>query len=71
MKILPLLLLPLLAGCSTTNITKLVGQLKGDPATVFVSVQSVYGTVRFIRSNPRTNESVTISPDGTVTIKSP
>jgi hypothetical protein len=66
-----LLLLPLLAGCSSTNITALVGALKDDPATVSVNVSSVYGTLRFIRTNPRTNETVTVSPDGTVTIKSP
>jgi hypothetical protein len=65
------LLLPLLCGCSSTNITKLVGALKNDPATVCVNVSSVYGTVRFTRTNPRTNETVTVSPDGTIVIKSP
>lgn len=57
-----------LAGCSTSGMSKLVGQLKNDPATVSASVTSVYGTVKLIRVGGQTNNSVTVSPDGTVTI---
>jgi len=57
-----LCLLPLLvAGCSTTNITKLVGALAKDPATVAVQITSVYGTVTFVRVGD-TNRQVSIGP---------
>jgi len=71
MKTILVLFCVVCSGCSSTNITKLVGALKNDPATVCVNVSSVYGTVRFTRTNPRTNETVTVSPDGTIVIKSP
>lgn len=51
----------LLAGCSTTNITKLVGALAKDPATVAVSVQSVYGTVYILRTG-NTNQQIILGP---------
>ena len=61
-----LLMLPLLvAGCSTTNITKLVGALAKDPATVAVQITSVYGTVTFVRTGD-TNRQVSIGP---ITVK--
>jgi len=56
-----LLLLCLTAGCSTTNITKLVGALAKDPATVAVSVQSVYGTVYILRTG-NTNQQILLGP---------
>ncbi len=56
------------SGCSSTNISKLASELSKDNATVFVSVGSVYGTLKVVRANPNTNQSCTISPDGTVTI---
>lgn len=59
-----------LTGCSSTNITKLVEQLKNDPATVSVHVTTVYGTVSFNRVGTlKPNQSETVSPDGTITIK--
>jgi hypothetical protein len=51
----------LLTGCSTTNITKLVGALAKDPATVAVSVQSVYGTVYILRTG-NTNQQIILGP---------
>ena len=51
----------LLSGCSTTNITKLVGALAKDPATVAVSVQSVYGTVYILRTG-NTNQQILLGP---------
>ena len=61
MKTLLLLGICFLTGCSTTNITKLVGALAKDPATVAISVQSVYGTVYFLRTGS-TNQVVTMGP---------
>lgn len=57
-----------LVGCSTNGMSKLVGQLKGDPATVSATVTSVYGTVKLVRIGGQTNNAVTVGPDGTVTI---
>ena len=48
-------------GCSSTNITKLVQALAKDPATVAVSVQSVYGTVYFMRTG-NTNQQILMGP---------
>ena len=50
-----------LAGCSSTNITRLVGALAKDPATVAVSVQSVYGTVYILRTGS-TNQQIILGP---------
>lgn len=57
------------SGCSTAGMARLARELGRDQATVNVSVQSVYGTLKFVRTNPGTNSTVTVSPDGTVTIK--
>lgn len=56
-----------LTGC-ISNSAKLVRELKGDPAVVSGSVSSVYGTVKFVRVGPQTNNAVSVAPDGTVTI---
>jgi len=53
--------LSLLAGCSSTNVTKLIGALAKDPATVAVSVQSVYGTVYILRT-ATTNQQIIMGP---------
>ncbi len=58
----------LAAGCTSTDITELMKATSESDATVVVNVSSVYGTAKFIRTNPRTNQTATISPDGTVTI---
>lgn len=69
MKILILLtLLATLPGCMP-RLAPLVKQLKSDPATVSVTVSSVYGTFKFVRTNPGTNTTTTVTPDGTVTVK--
>lgn len=54
-------------GC-ISNGAKLVRELKGDPAIVSGSVSSVYGTVKFVRVGPQTNNAVSVAPDGTVTV---
>lgn len=64
-----LLLLTVLTGCSSTNITQLVKSLGNDPATVTVTVIGPYGTVRFVRTNPGTNQTVNIDPGGAISIK--
>lgn len=55
-------------GCSTTNIAELVKAMSQSDATVVSKINTIYGTSSFIRTNPRTNQTATISPDGTVTI---
>jgi hypothetical protein len=60
MKVLTLSLL-LLTGCCTTNVTKLVKALAQDPNTVAISVQSVYGTVYFMRTG-NTNQQIILGP---------
>jgi len=63
----------LLPGCTgpTRGMASLVKQLKNDPATVSVSLSTVYGTLKFIRLNPGTNTETTVTPDGTVTVRRP
>lgn len=58
-----------LCGCSTVGMAKLIRELKDDPATVSVSITHPYGNVRFVRTNPMTNQTVTVTPDGNVTVK--
>lgn len=65
-KLVFLILLPL-CGCSSTNITKLVGALAKDPAIVSVYVPTMYGAVKFVRVGSTTN-SVDVSPDGNVKV---
>jgi hypothetical protein len=57
-------------GCAgPSRLAPLIAQLKEDPATVHVSVQSIYGTLKFTRVGGQTNNAVTVSPDGTVTLQ--
>jgi hypothetical protein len=67
-RIIASLLLITCAGCSTTNITKLTQALAKDPAIVVVSVNSVYGTIKFTRVGSITN-GMSVSPDGSVSMK--
>jgi hypothetical protein len=61
----------LATGC-TSGMSKMAKALANDKATVTGSVTSIYGTMKFVRTNPQgTNQSVTVSPDGTVTITAP
>lgn len=48
-------------GCSSTNVSKIVGALAKDPNTVAVSVQSVYGTVYILRTGT-TNQQIILGP---------
>lgn len=57
-------------GCVTKKAEKVAEALSKDNATVVVNLGTVYGTAKVIRTNPGTNQDVTISPDGTVSVKS-
>lgn len=68
-KSIPVLgVLLLICGCSTSGMSKLVRELKGDPATVSATVTSIYGNVKLVRIGGQTNNAVSVGPDGTVTI---
>ncbi len=63
------LLLPALSlsGCATKDISRLVGQLKNDPAIVSAKITTLYGTAQMTRVGGQTN-SVSVAPDGTITV---
>jgi len=67
--ILPTLAVLLLAGCSSTNITKLVGALAKDPATSVVKVTTIYGSISYVRIGVTTNQTVSVNSDGSTTMK--
>ncbi len=66
-KIIPLLLVIPLVGCSTRALNALAKNLKGDQAIVVGKVSSIYGTVSLVRIGG-TTYSVTVAPDGTVSV---
>lgn len=61
-------ILSICAGCYTPG--SVVRQLKGDAAIVILEIGTPWGVQKVRRIGGTTN-SVTISPDGTVTIKPP
>lgn len=67
-----LFILPVLAltGCSSTNITKLVNALAKDPATSVVKITTIYGNVSYTRVGLMTNETASVNSDGSVILKS-
>lgn len=54
-------------GCSSTNLEKVVMAAGNDQAIVIGKVTSVYGTASFTRIGGTTN-TITVAPDGTVTV---
>lgn len=58
-----------LSGCSSTNAAKVLTALGKDPAAVHIRAVGMWGTVDVTRVGGGTNETRTISPDGTITIK--
>ena len=51
--LLPILALPLLSGCASDGLAKVVRELKNDPATVDLKIVSPWGVgIDFHRSNP-------------------
>lgn len=67
MKLLLLIpLVALLSGC--VNTSKLVKALSSDPATVHLTVRSIYFTIELDRTSPRTNTLPHTVKDGTITV---
>lgn len=61
-------LIPALTGCS--GMAKFQRAIANDPAIVSAQITSVYGTAKLVRvGGCPTNTSVTVSPDGTVTVR--
>jgi hypothetical protein len=54
------------SGCMTAG--RLAKELAKDDATAVVDITSIYGRARIVRSNPKPGHSVTVMPDGMVTI---
>lgn len=69
MKTLALITLAALAtGCASADkLATIANELKDNPAIISAKVNTLYGNATLIRVGNNTN-SVTISPDGTVTI---
>lgn len=55
-----------LTGCISGS--RLAKELAKSDASVSLSVNTIYGTVKFSRANPREGQTATISPDGTLTV---
>ncbi len=58
-----------LCGCSSTNITKLVGALAKDPATSVIKITTIYGNISYTRVGILTNETASVNSDGSVILK--
>jgi hypothetical protein len=54
------------SGCVSKG--RIARELAKDDATLVWDITSIYGRSRLIRSNPKPNHSVTITPEGVVTI---
>lgn len=59
----------LFTGCAGNGIAGVAKALAVDNATVVADVMTPYGHGRLVRTNPGTNHSATITPDGSVTIR--
>lgn len=64
-----LLLCSLLAFTGCSNMPKIVRALAKDQAIVSTKVVTIYGTAQLTRVGGVTNQTVTVSPDGTITVK--
>ena len=69
-KLLCILSLIALTGCSSTNISKLVQALAKDPSTSVVKITTIYGNVSYTRVGLLTNETASVAADGSVILKS-
>lgn len=56
-------------GCTSTNLGEILQAAGKDPATVYVSVSTPYGFVRVFRSIPEPHVTLTVAPDGTISIR--
>lgn len=58
-----------MCGCSSTNMTRLVGQLKNDPSSFLIRQSGWGNNLTIARTNPGTNTLPhSISPDGVMSI---
>lgn len=64
-----LLLLPLLAGCTSTNLTEAIKAAANDNANICVSISTVYGVAQFSRVMAM-NAEVSCPQGGGITVKS-
>ena len=67
-----LFLLPiafLITGCVSSNITEFQKAIGNSHNTGVAKVSTVYGTGYFVFIGQQTNADVTVSPDGTVMVK--
>lgn len=64
-----IILLTALILCGCANQATLVRALAKDPATVSSKVVTPWGTAQFTRVGAQTNNTVIVSPDGSITIK--
>jgi len=62
-----ILFLVLGVGCGTP--ASIVKALSKDPATASVQINSMYGTIRYLRIVPKEGSTITISPDGSATVR--
>lgn len=66
MKTLCFVCLVLLTGC--VNVAQFAKEVRQDPASVHVSVRSIYVTIEWDRANPGTNTMPHTISDGKVTV---
>lgn len=60
----------LLCGCVATNLSEFQKSMAGDPATVVLDFNTIYGKLHLTRvGGGEAGVTKTISPDGTVIIK--
>lgn len=63
-----LLLIPLLCLAGCVNLSKVIREAAKDPASVHVSVKSIYVTLEYDRTNPKTNSAPHVLKDGVVEV---
>ena len=59
----------ILTGCSISPSADVIRELAKDPATASVTVMTPYGSLRWVRTNPPPGQSVTVDPNGVITVK--
>lgn len=59
-----------LSGCVSSNLTQLTEALAKDPATSYISVASVYGTISVCRNNSQTSGGEITASGSQCTVKS-
>lgn len=57
-----------MCGCVGPDVAKSLSALGDDHATVRMDLTTPWGTQRVVRTNPGTNQTVSISADGSMTV---